>query len=51
MSETYDVRGDIEQLHENKHLRFSTAPRGLKMKKLEMMEYIARNALVRITSI
>jgi hypothetical protein len=49
MGETYDVRSDVEHLHENKHLEVfdRTARLGL-VKKLEIMEYIARSALVRI---
>jgi hypothetical protein len=49
MGETYEVRGDVEHLHENKHLEiFDRAARLDLVKKLEMMEYIARSALVRI---
>jgi hypothetical protein len=49
MGETYDVRSDVEHLHENKHLEvFDRAARLDLVKKLEMMEYIARSALVRI---
>lgn len=49
MGETYDVRGDVEHLHENKHLEIFDRNAMLELvKKLEMMEYIARSALVRI---
>jgi len=49
MGETYDVRGDVEHLHENKHLEiFDRTARLELVKKLEMMEYIARSALVRV---
>jgi hypothetical protein len=49
MGETYDVRSDVEHLHENKHLEvFDRAARLDLVKKLELMEYIARSALVRI---
>jgi len=49
MGETYDVRSDVEHLHENKHLEvFDRNARLDLVKKLEMMEYIARSALVRI---
>jgi hypothetical protein len=49
MGETYDVRSDVEHLHENKHLEvFDRATRLELVKKLEVMEYIARSALVRI---
>ena len=49
MGETYDVRGDVEHLHENKHLETFDRDAMLELvKKLEMMEYIARCALVRI---
>jgi hypothetical protein len=49
MGETYDVRSDVEHLHENKHLEvFERAARLELVKKLEMMEYIVRSALVRI---
>jgi hypothetical protein len=49
MGATYDVRGDVEHLHENKHLEvFDRAARLDLVKKLEMMEYIARSALVRV---
>ena len=49
MGDTYDVRGDVEHLHENKHLEvFERNARLDLVKKLEMMEYIARSALVRI---
>jgi hypothetical protein len=49
MGETYDVRSDVEHLHENKHLEvFDRTARLELVKKLEMMEYIARSALVRI---
>ena len=48
MGETYDVRSDVEHLHENKHLKvFDRTARLELVKKLEMMEYIARSALVR----
>jgi len=49
MGETYDVRSDLEHLHENKHLEvFDRTARLELVKKMEMMEYIARSALVRI---
>jgi hypothetical protein len=49
MAQTYDVRSDVEHLHENKHLElFDRAARLELVKKLEMMEYIVRSALVRI---
>jgi hypothetical protein len=49
MGETYDVRSDVELLHENKHLEvFDRNARLELVKKLEMMEFIARSALVRI---
>jgi hypothetical protein len=49
MGEAYDVRGDVEHLHENKHLEVFDRNAMLELvKKLEMMEYIARSALVRI---
>jgi hypothetical protein len=49
MGETYDVRSDVEHLHENKHLEvFDRASRLELLKKLEMMELIVRSALVRI---
>ena len=49
MGETYDARSDVEHLHENKHLEiFDRAARLELVKKLEIMEYIARSALVRI---
>jgi hypothetical protein len=49
MGKTYDVRSDVEHLHENKHLEvFDRTARLELVKKLEMMEYIARSALVRI---
>jgi hypothetical protein len=49
MGETYDVRSDVEHLHENRHLEvFDRTARLELVKKLEMMEYIVRNALVRI---
>lgn len=49
MGDTYDVRSDVEHLHENKHLEgFNRATRLELVKKLEMMEYIVRSALVRI---
>jgi hypothetical protein len=49
MGATYDVRSDVEHLHENKHLEvFDRNARLELVKKLEMMEYIARSALVRI---
>ena len=49
MGETYDVRSDVEHLHENKHLEvFDRTARLELVKKLEMMEYIARSALLRI---
>jgi hypothetical protein len=49
MGETYDVRSDVEHLHENKQLEcFDRATRLELVKMLEMMEYITRSALVRI---
>jgi hypothetical protein len=49
MGETYDVRSDVEHLHENKHLEvFNRTARLELVKKLEMMEHIVRCALVRI---
>src|ERR1700730_10801175 len=49
MGDTYDVRSDVEHLHENKHLEgFNRAARLELVKKLEMMEYIVRSTLVRI---
>jgi hypothetical protein len=49
MGETYDVRSDVEHLHENKHLKvFDRTARLELVKKLEMMELIVRSALVRI---
>jgi hypothetical protein len=49
MGNTYDARSDVEHLHENKHLEtFDRAARLELVKKLEMMEFIARSALVRI---
>jgi hypothetical protein len=49
MGDTYDVRSDVEHLHENKHLEvFDRSARLELVKKLEMMEYIARSALARI---
>jgi hypothetical protein len=49
MGETYDVRSDVEHLYENKHVEvFDRIARLELVKKLEMMEYIARSALVRI---
>jgi len=49
MGETYDVRSDVEHLYENKHLElFDRAARLELVKKLEMMEYIARSTLARI---
>jgi len=49
MGETYDVRSDVEHLHENRHLEvFDRTARLELVKKLEMMEYIVRSALVRI---
>ena len=49
MGEAYDVRSDVEHLYENKHLEiFDRAARLELVKKLEMMEYIARSTLVRI---
>ena len=49
MGETYDVRSDVEHLHENKHLEvFHRAARLDLVKKLEMMEYIARSPLARM---
>jgi len=47
MGETYDVRSDVEHLHENKHLEvFDRTARLELVKKLEMMQYIVRSALV-----
>ena len=48
MGDTYAVRSDVEHLHENKHLVFDRNARLDLVKKLEIMEYIARSALVRI---
>lgn len=49
MGDTYDVRSDVEHFHENKHLEiFNREARIDLVKKLEMMEYIARGALVRV---
>jgi hypothetical protein len=49
MGETYEVRSDVEHLHENKHLETFDREAMLELvKKLEMMEFIARSALVRI---
>jgi hypothetical protein len=49
MGDTYDVRSDVEHLHENKHLEvFDRSARLELVKKLEMMEYIVRSALARI---
>jgi hypothetical protein len=49
MGDTYAVRSDVEHLHENKHLEvFDRDARLDLVKKLEMMEFIARSALVRI---
>jgi len=49
MGDTYAVRSDVEHLHENRHLEvFDRAVRLELVKKLEMMEYIVRSALVRI---
>ncbi len=49
MGEAYDVRSDVEHLHENKHLEvFDRAARLELLKKLETMECIVRSALVRI---
>jgi hypothetical protein len=49
MGQTYDVRSDVEHLYENKHLEvFDRASRLELVKKLEMVEYIARSTLVRI---
>jgi hypothetical protein len=48
MGETYDVRSNVEHLHENKHLEIFDREAMLELvKKLEMMEFIARSALVR----
>jgi hypothetical protein len=48
MGEAYDVRSDVEHLYENKHLEvFDRAARLELVKKLEMMEYIARSTLAR----
>jgi hypothetical protein len=49
MGDTYSVRSDVEHLHENKYLEvFERNARLDLVKKLEMMEYIVRSALVRI---
>jgi hypothetical protein len=49
MGDTYDVRSAVEHLHENKYLEvFERNARLDLVQKLEMMEYIARSALVRI---
>lgn len=49
MGDTYDVRSAVEHLHENRYLEvFERNARLDLVKKLEMMEYIARSALVRI---
>ena len=49
MGETYDVRSNVERLHENKYLEvFHRAARLDLVKKLEMMEYIARSPLARM---
>ena len=45
----FRLRGLVEHLHENKHLEvFDRNARLELVKKLEMMEFIARSALVRI---
>lgn len=44
--DTYAVRSDVEHLYENKH--FDRAARLTLVKKLEIIEYIARSAPVRI---
>jgi hypothetical protein len=47
MGYTYAMRNDVEHLHENKHLEvFDRNVRLDLVKKLEMMEYIVRSALV-----
>jgi hypothetical protein len=49
MGDTYDVRSAVEHLHENRYLEvFERDARLDLVKKLEVMEYIARGALVRI---
>lgn len=49
MGDTYDVRSDVEHLHENRHLEaFDRAARLELVKKLEIMEFIVRRALMRI---
>jgi hypothetical protein len=49
MGNTYDVRSSVEHLHENRYLEVYERNARLDLvKKLEMMEYIARKALVRI---
>jgi hypothetical protein len=49
MGQTYDVRSDVEHLHENKHLEiFDRTARLELVKKLEMVEYIVRSTLVHI---
>jgi hypothetical protein len=45
---TLVIRSDVEHLHENKHLEVFDCDARLELvKKLEMMEYIVRSALVR----
>ena len=44
MGQAYDVRGDVEHLHENKHLEVFDRNAMLE----EIVEYIARSALVRV---
>jgi len=49
MGEIYDVRSDVEHLHENKHLEIFDRLAMLELvKKLEMIEFVVRSALVRI---
>lgn len=49
MGQTYDVRSDIEHLYEHKYLeKFDRALMIELVRKLEVMEYIARSALARI---
>jgi hypothetical protein len=49
LGEAYDVRSDVEHLHENKHLEiFDRAARLELVKQLEKMEFIVRSALVRV---
>jgi hypothetical protein len=49
MGDTYAIRSDVEHLYENKHLEIFDRSAMLELvKKLEMMEFIVRNALMRI---